>query len=65
MKRPSLVATIGLGVCGAPLILAGYPQGLHGAVLSMGTSLLVIPFQRGERQARRRHAVEVEEAPAP
>lgn len=51
IRRPSLVAASLLGLSCALLILAGYPQGLHGTILYMTVSLLVVPFQRDARRA--------------
>ena len=43
------------GFCAARMVFAGYPQFLHGTVVHLFVSLLVIPFQSNERNRIKQH----------
>jgi hypothetical protein len=50
LKRPNIRQATLLGLAVANLLLAGYPQALHGTAFYMSASLLPIPFYRETRR---------------
>jgi hypothetical protein len=50
IRRPSALSATGMGLVCALLLLAGYPQVIHGFVIFALLSLLVMPFSKDGKQ---------------
>jgi hypothetical protein len=55
LRRPSVNSAILMGAAVAMIVLAGYPQAFHGAVIYMALTLAVVPF---DAMVRRRWTAE-------